>query len=842
MTVVAYFPLLMIVGAVLLLLVGSWVVLRHGFKEQGQQQHDRLSDHVPWGALVAPGIVLNKNRTLMRTLSFRGPDLTASSDEELMVITARVNNALKRLGSGWSYFVEAQRFACHDYPESRWPNRLSWLVDQERKAQFDAVDAHFESAYYLNLVWERPQPLSKRLENLFYEKSEEPQLQERFVRDLEYFQRSTADVFAVLTAVFPYVEWLDDDALLSYLHGTLSTHAHPVKAPDLPMYLDAWLPDQSFQAGEVAILGDHYHPTLSITGFPQSTAPGVLDALNALAIEYRWVTRFICMDRGEAQQHLLKKRRYWAGKVKSIWIMLKETASGEQSRLVNSDAQNKSDDADVAAQELGMDLVAYGQYTATLTVHDKHLPTALEKLYEVRKVLNAHGFVVKDEHLYAFEAWKGSLPGEIQANVRRPLINTINLAHLLPLSAVWAGAAQNAHLQQVCGVGDPHVVCSTSGATPFRLNLNVDDTGHTLILGRTGAGKSTLLGILALQWLKYPKAQVIMFDKDRSARALTMAMQGRYYEPGHAHAGLAFQPLANIHQMQERLWALDFLAELLRLQDVKLTPALSHELEQALQTLKGAPKEQRTFTGLQALCQNAQLRDALQLYTLAGSYGALFDADEDGLKEHPWLLFEMGTVMSMGERVVVPVLRYLFHRIEQRLDGRPTLLVLDESWLFLQNAQFAAQLQNWLKTLRKKNVYVVFATQEPADAAASAIHATIMSACATQIFLPDAEALSPELQKAYRQFGLTQTELQLLAQAQPKRDYYYRSRLGRRLFSLDMDALALALTGFNQPMHQQYLDVLAKNVAPAHRAALILKQQKLDWAVALLRSPVKEAA
>ena len=350
----AIFPLLsdvlliaILAGAALLLTAGVVIALRHGMRERsgdpskvvGQTQ-DYLSAHLQWGALVAPGIMLNKNRTLMRSLAFRGPDLAAASAEEMMVVTARVNNVLKRLGSGWTYFIEAQRFEQDDYPASDWPEVVSWLVDQERKGHFEAVSEHFESSYYLTLVWERPTPLTQRLENLFYEKPEQAQLNDDFTRDLAYFERSTTEISAVLATVFPSVGQLNDDQLLSYLHSTISTRKHPVTAPDLPMYLDAWLPDEAFRSGDVAMIGDHYLPTLSVTGFPASTLPGILDQLNHLNLEYRWVNRFICLDKGEASREILKKRRYWAGKVKSIWIMLKETAAGEPSRLLNTDAEN----------------------------------------------------------------------------------------------------------------------------------------------------------------------------------------------------------------------------------------------------------------------------------------------------------------------------------------------------------------------------------------------------------------------------------------------------------------------------------------------------------------------
>jgi type IV secretory pathway VirB4 component len=194
-------------------------------------------------------------------------------------------------------------------------------------------------------------------------------------------------------------------------------------------------------------------------------------------------------------------------------------------------------------------------------------------------------------------------------------------------------------------------------------------------------------------------------------------------------------------------------------------------------------------------------------------------------------MFEMGHLMALGPDVVAPALDYLFHRIEEALDGRPTLLVLDEAWLFLSHPIFAPRLQAWLKTLRKKNVYVVFATQEVADAAKSSITATVVSACHTKIYLADEEALTPTVTKAYLDFGLTEAEVHILAGAQKKRDYYYRSVKGRRLFQLDLGPVALALAGMSSADDHRFFDELVAGVVPAEYAERILRYRRIDWAV-----------
>ena len=458
---------------------------------------------------------------------------------------------------------------------------------------------------------------------------------------------------------------------------------------------------------------------------------------------------------------------------------------------------------------------------------------ARRKVQTIKQAIQARGFVIKDETLNSRDAWLGSLPGNVYANVRRPILHTVNLAHLMPVSAVWAGDRQSAHLLQVSGVGDSHVCCSTIGDTPFRLNLAVQDVGHTLIVGPTGAGKSTLLSVLALQWLRYSRARVVIFDKDRSARAVILAAGGSYYEPGNESSPVAFQSLARIDERAERIWANQFVLNLFAAQHVAETPELKSRVASELASLAAAPRDHRTFSVLCGLL-GPTLGSILKPYTVdpdGGRFGQIFDSKSDQLGMSPWLHFEMGPLMSLGEEAIVPALDYLFHRVEQGFDGSPTLMILDEAWLFLRHPIFMLRLQDWLKTLRKRNVYVVFATQEIADASSSPILPTILSACPTKIYLRNEEALTPHIAQSYTGFGLSETETMVLAQTQKKRDYYYRSVRGRRLFTLDLGPVALAFTAMSSPADQRFLDDLVANTPSERHAELILRHRGLAVAV-----------
>ena len=191
------------------------------------------------------------------------------------------------------------------------------------------------------------------------------------------------------------------------------------------------------------------------------------------------------------------------------------------------------------------------------------------------------------------------------------------------------------------------------------------------------------------------------------------------------------------------------------------------------------------------LIQASGLKRALTPYTLAGPYGRLLDGDHEAFGASDAQAFE--TEGLIGTPAAPAVLAYLFHRIGRRLDGQPTLILIDEGWLALDDPLFGRQLKEWLKTLRKKNASVVFATQSLADIEGSAITPAIIESCPTRLFLANERALEPQIAGIYRRFGLNDRQIEIIASATPKRDYYCQSAAGNRLFDLGLGPVALGV-------------------------------------------------
>ena len=797
----------------------------------------RLADFLPWAALVDEGIILNKDGSFQRTAKFRGPDLDSAVPAELVAVAARLNNALRRLGSGWALFVEAQRHAAGPYPPNTFPDVASALVDAERRAQFEEAGAHYESSYFLTLVYLPAAEGAALAERFLYQGGNQTVGADARELLAGFVDRSNR-ILQLIESFMPECAWLDDQETLTYLHSTISTKRQRVRVPEIPMYLDALLADQPLTGGLEPMLGTAHLRVLTVVGFPTATVPGILDDLNRLAFPYRWSTRALMLDRTDAVKLVTRIRRQWFAKRKSVAAILKEVMTNEASALLDSDAHNKALDADAALQELGTDQIGEAFVTATFTVWDGDPRAADEKLRLVEKVIQGRDFTCMIETVNAVEAWLSSLPGHVYANVRQPPISTLNLAHMIPLSAVWAGEVRDHHFK-----APPLFFAKTEGATPFRFSLHIGDVGHTLIVGPTGAGKSVLLALMALQFRRYPEAQVFAFDFGRSMRAAALAMEGDWHDLGGAIAGesadfVSLQPLAEIDDISERGWAAEWVASILSREKLDVTPETKEHVWTALTSLASAPIEERTLTGLSVLLQSNVLKRALQPYCLGGPYERLLDAENERLGTSSIQVFE--TDGLIGTAVAPAVLSYLFHRIEARFDGRPTLLIIDEGWLALDDADFAGKLREWLKTLRKKNASVVFATQSLADIDGSAIAPAIIESCPTRILLPNDRAIEPQIMAIYRRFGLNDRQIEILARAIPKRDYYCQSRRGNRLFELGLGEVALAFTAASSKADQALIDRVLTEHGQIGFVTGLLKARELAWACDLIPQLAKQ--
>jgi len=321
---------------------------------------------------------------------------------------------------------------------------------------------------------------------------------------------------------------------------------------------------------------------------------------------------------------------------------------------------------------------------------------------------------------------------------------------------------------------------------------------------------------------------VFAFDRGYSIWMLTEAAEGAFYDLAAPKSDLAFCPLKDLDSDSDVQWAVGWIEVLCELNGLKFTPKHRNAVADAVSRLQLSPT--RTLTELSANIQDTDIRDALQHFTVAGPLGSLLDADHDMLGNGRFLSFETENLMQLDDKAVLPVLLYLFRRIEQRMDGSPTLVILDEAWAYLRHDLFRSRLRDWLKTMRRKNAVVVMATQQISDIANSDIADVILENCPTKILLPNAEAKNPGSRAFYERVGLNERELEILQVSVPKQHYYVVSKLGRRLVDLGVGKVALSWVGVNGREERQMVESVMDQFPDTWRSEWLRLKGSPKWA------------
>jgi len=400
--------------------------------------------------------------------------------------------------------------------------------------------------------------------------------------------------------------------------------------------------------------------------------------------------------------------------------------------------------------------VAFGGHQLSILCYDDNLET-LEKntSMAIAELVNV-GINPVREKFFLEQAYWAQLPANFDFIARGSDINTMNLAGFASLHNYPTGRISGNHW------GDAVTVLDTSSGTPYFFNFHQRDVGHTTIIGPTGSGKTVLMNFLCAQAQKF-NCRTFFFDKDRGAEIFIRAMGGKYtlLEPGKP---CHFNPLQLPDTPENRGFIADWLQTLVTTHDEQFTTEDRERINEAVNgnyKLQWQDRILRNIAPFLGIEGPGTLAGRLRMWHSGGPYAGVFDNAEDFVDFSVGTAFgfEMGEVLR--ERAALePVLLYLFHRISLSLDGTPTIIVLDEAWALIDNKTFSGRIRDWLKTLRKLNGMVVFATQSVEDATNSAISETLIQQTATQIFLPNPKA-TDEYRKAFmvseREFNLLKT-------------------------------------------------------------------------------------
>ncbi|WP_205883305.1 conjugal transfer protein TrbE, partial [Legionella anisa] len=766
-----------------------------------------LVDLLNYAAVIDDGVIVGKNGSFMAAWLYQGEDIANTTDEAREMMAFRINQAMSSLGNGWMIHVDAIRRAAPGYSEqsaSYFPDPVSKAVDEERRQYFESIGALYEGYFIITLTWYPPVLAQKRFVELMFDDSgEKLNLKEKTHQLIETFKQSCRNFESRMSAAL-HLERLGSelfinennkvtqDNFLRHIQYCVTGINHPVNLAKNPIYLDALIGGQELTPGITPKIGRKFIQCVAIEGFPMESYPGILTLLTQLPVEYRWNSRFIFMDPHEAVAHFTKFRKKWKQKVRGFFDQMFNTNSG----VVDEDALGMVNDAQAAIAETNSGMVGQGYYTSVVVLMDEDRANVEKAALFIEKNINALGFSARTETINTMDAYMGSLPGHGVENIRRPLMNTMNLADLLPTSSIWTGE-NKAPCPLFPPQSPPLMHCVTSGNAPFRLNLHVRDLGHGIMFGPTRSGKSTHLGLIALSWRRYKDARIYSFDKGMSMYPTCKATGGEHFTIAGKDSRLAFAPLQFLETKADRAWAMEWIDTILALNGLNTTPVQRNEIGHAILSMHQSGS--KTVSEFVMTIQDEPIRETLKQYTIDGLMGHLVDAESDGLGLSSFMAFEIEHLMGLGEKFALPVLLYLFRRIETSLDGRPTLILLDEAWLMLAHPVFKNKIAEWLDSMAKKNCVVFMATQHLSHAANSGILDIIVESTATKIFLPNLYARDPESRLIYERMGLNPRQIDIIAAAVPKRDYYYVSEKGQRLYQLALEPLALAFVGATDP-------------------------------------------
>lgn len=743
-----------------------------------------LADLLPWALLVADGVILLKDATFLAGFTLRGHDLASAPNSALNQAAHTVRAMIGTLPAAYSLEVNIHRSATGAYPPAQsdyFPAAALRGVDRERERHFTLPGNYYATECTMLISYTPPREAVRKVEGLFVKGKTTTA---NYGLLLEGFQQSMDEIQGELAPSFEITR-MDSTRLVTECHCCLSGDPQPVR-PD-GGYLNYALSSGDFISGFVPRFRDQHLYLVSITSFGAAVTVASGDFFNELRDDLRWHMRFLPMSRPEAESKIRSIQKNWFGQRKGARAFL---PGGDADDIIEDPhAKAMQVETGEAMGELSSGESRFGYLSNVVIVRDQDLQRGHARAVALVQRAREAGFVALLESTNSPSAFLGSLPGFGAVNLRRLLVSSHVVSHLFPTTMPWPGDRYNPSAL-FPRHSPPLMMVGGKSATPFNLNLHHGDVGHTLVVGATGSGKSVLVGALMMSWLRYERSRVVCFDVGRSHQLLTANAAGEHVNLGQDDAA-PLQPLRHLDTETDRLWAEDWIAALCSLSGISITPDDRIAIGNAIGLISKEKPPARTLTALHvALPRN--IANVLEPYTALGTFGRLFDGvQEEDLETARMRTLELSDVLSMGDAIIAPLLLVLFRQVERSLDGAPTLIVIEEAWAALMRSEFSARLQQWLLTLRKQNAAVVIVAHNPLQIKQLPNAGIVTDSCPTRILLPNPEALVSDHAEVYRFLHLTSREIETIARATQKREYYFTCPRGSRLFDLCLGVRAM---------------------------------------------------
>lgn len=702
-------------------------------------------DRLPYARLADQHTLLLRDGALMSALQVPGL-LFETEDTDALNAHAATREVMLRsnLDARFVLYHHVIRRRVHVELEASFDDPLAAHIDRRWREKVSGGSL-FVNDQFVTLV-RRPARgkagLAERAGKWFRKRAEQLEADPREMRELRAAVQALAASLGEYGAQ-PLGDYVGpsgalNNELLELLSALYNGEMRPVRKPDGETDIGRMIPYRRTSFGVDAMerrgsAGSDFSALLSLKDYPEATSPGLLDGILRLPFELVVTESFAPQERQTAREKMdLALRRLRSAD---------EEAVAERAEMLS------------ARDALGTGATGFGDHHLTVLVSERDLARLDDATAQVSAALADTGAIAVREDTNLEPAFWGQFPGNEAYLVRRAMISTANMASFGSLHGFALGQATGNHW------GDAVTLLETTSATPFFFNFHHGDLGNFSVIGPSGSGKTVVMNFLAAQAQKFAP-RTILFDKDRGAELFIRGIGGRY-DRIRAGEPTGFNPLALPDTAINRAFLRDWLGVLLKAEGPEELATIAGAVDAAYAN-DPSLRRLRFFRELLSGARRPQpgdLADRLAPWIENGEHGWLFDNAADKLDLSTRVMgFDM-TALLENPRLRTPTMMYLFHRIDERLDGQPTMILIDEGWKALDDEVFAARIRDWLKTLRKRNALVGFATQSARDALDSRISTALVEQTATMLFMPNARARAEDYCDG---FGLTGHELSLI--------------------------------------------------------------------------------
>lgn len=751
----------------------------------------KLKDLIPYFCFLddEESIVYNKNDSIQMTLKITYRNLDFESEELQIFIFSKINEAIKKLDyeDFFTVYFELQRKRILLTEELREnipiPTKKIFQVQQEK---FNEKYKCYMTENYITInfnikKFHMIKNLVTKIKMIGNNKALEDKVQQDFSKQITFFNDKIQEFLSQIDPITLDIEIIKGEELQAFLLSQVTSDFNKRILINDNNSLDEFLSLSEFEIGKKSKINGEYVACIAFVTFPDTIRMRILKELESLNFPFRYVVKFRIEKQNKLHFRFKQRRKVHSFLTKSPDEIISKTNSGYE----DGTSREQADEIHEAINELRGKKAVFGQLTSTIIVKDKNYSKLQEKVNTIKTITSFHGFWCKDDTLNTFHSYFGAMAGNNMLNKRTGLTSSTSLLCMVSTSTPFLGFKYNECLKE-----NALMHALTDSEDIYNFNLHVGDVGHTLIVGPTGAGKSVLLGLIASQFMRYKNAKVIFFDKNKSSEVLCRCSGGQFYDIG---SDFSFQIMEKINDEKYKSFVREWLFSIVYLEKEELSIEEKNLITDTLNLLSQKSEKYRTFTSFIGFLTNNRLKRIYENY-VSGTYKKYFNR-ENKVEKNNFVVYEMNSILK-DTKLVNFILSYLFFTIEhEMLDGKPTLILIDEAWVSLNNEHMKKQIEEWLRELRKKNASVIFATQNLLEIDRSSIAPVIFESCKTKIMLPNERAFTSS--ELYGKIGLSEEEIGKVQGATPQEEYFVKNEIGSALIRFELGKEAVYYVGSN---------------------------------------------